>query len=134
VSGSQRLDGLEGLALALTGPLIYAFKHHSRLGLHLADEGVGILVVSANESVGAPVGDVDASLGVFMGSPDEDLGVLMGATDKGLRGARGMRPGSTPLCRQRQSMHRTIPARSSTAPAAWVRCFILDLVAISCHI
>ena len=81
MSGPQRLDGLEDLVRVLLGPLIHAFKHHSRLGLHLADEGVGILVVSANESVGAPVGGVDTSLGVFMGSPDENLGVRMGATD-----------------------------------------------------
>jgi hypothetical protein len=42
VSGSQRLDGLEDLARALIGPLIHAFKHHSRLDALLADKDVGI--------------------------------------------------------------------------------------------
>jgi hypothetical protein len=49
-SGPQCLHGLDDLALALIGPLIHAFKHHSRLGWFLADKDVSILVVSANES------------------------------------------------------------------------------------
>jgi hypothetical protein len=67
--------------LALIGPLIHARKHHSRLDLHPADKGLGILLVSTNEG-----------LATLLAGLDEDLGVLMGAADEDLRGARDTLP------------------------------------------